>query len=269
MTTDGGGGCLERLIALIAPWMLTLVALFSRGMDMPDAVQSAPPAAPPNMEMILVSSVSGVTPQQWEAASAVIHRRMDILIAGGQISAGAQVEVDKTVGQIHVAAAAETMNVMELATVLTRQGFVELVDFSQVDAADFPLYLDTHIVTSARVGTAVPDGEQVYPTVITHADIVGARAVPDDNTPGGWQVWLELTDEGAQRLARFTRDHIGSGMALAVDGIVLLIPVINAEIGSPIVISASQGEVEAHTLAAQIGGGALPISLVVSSYGEM
>jgi hypothetical protein len=62
---------------------------------------------------------------------------------------------------------------------------------------------------------------------VSNADVESARVV---RTSSGCQVDISLTEEGTAKLARLTRDHIGEGLALVLDGKVVMTPTIRSEI---------------------------------------
>lgn len=62
---------------------------------------------------------------------------------------------------------------------------------------------------------------------VSNADVESARVV---RTSSGCQVDITLTEEGTGKLARLTRDHIGEGLALVLDGKVVMTPTIRSEI---------------------------------------
>ena len=82
---------------------------------------------------------------------------------------------------------------------------------------------------------------------LTNSDI--ARAWPQPDTDG-FVVGFMLTEEGSLKLARLTKSHIGENVAIMVDGQVMSVPKIMAEIaGGRAVISGKFTEGEAGALA--------------------
>lgn len=87
---------------------------------------------------------------------------------------------------------------------------------------------------------------------LTNADV--AQAWPD-RMGEGFCIGLLLTEEGALKLARLTREHIGEQMALMLDGRVTAAPRIAAEIdGGRALILGDFTEAEATAVAAGIVG---------------
>jgi preprotein translocase subunit SecD len=88
---------------------------------------------------------------------------------------------------------------------------------------------------------------------LTDADIARAYA---DRTPDGKPcVGIMLTEEGALKLARLTKSHIGELLAIIVDGRVTAVPMISAEItGGRAVINGNFTEETARSCANWLSG---------------
>jgi hypothetical protein len=67
---------------------------------------------------------------------------------------------------------------------------------------------------------------------VSNADVESAWVEQADS---GCQVSIRLTDEGAEKLARLTQDHIGDRLALVIDGEVVMTPTIRSKIGQGLV----------------------------------
>ncbi|HVO12135.1 MAG TPA: hypothetical protein VMX54_15450 [Vicinamibacteria bacterium] len=62
---------------------------------------------------------------------------------------------------------------------------------------------------------------------VSNVDVQSARAV---RAGSGCRVDIHLTNEGAGKLARLTRNHIGERLAVVIDGRVVMTPMIRSEI---------------------------------------
>jgi len=69
---------------------------------------------------------------------------------------------------------------------------------------------------------------------VSNADIESAWVEQADT---GCQVGVRLTDEGTEKLARLTRNHIGERLALVIDGEVVMAPTIRSEITQDLVLT--------------------------------
>lgn len=96
-------------------------------------------------------------------------------------------------------------------------------------------------------------GESVFvapEAAITHNDV--ERAWLDDSTPEA-AVGLLLTEEGMLDLALFTRQHVGERIAFIVDGRIVSMPHIAAEItGGRALIQGNFSEAQARELVAAL-----------------
>jgi preprotein translocase subunit SecD len=82
---------------------------------------------------------------------------------------------------------------------------------------------------------------------LTNSDISRAWPQPD---PSGFVVGIMLTEEGALKLARLTKSHIGENVSIMVDGQVMSAPKIMAEItGGRALIHGTFTEADAEALA--------------------
>jgi preprotein translocase subunit SecD len=95
--------------------------------------------------------------------------------------------------------------------------------------------------------------------VITGRDIKEAqRDVDSFNNPA---VSFELTEEGAEKFSRFTKENIGKSLAIVFDGKVYSAPTIHDVIYERGMISGNFTEEEAEDLALVLRAGALPVSI--------
>ncbi len=103
--------------------------------------------------------------------------------------------------------------------------------------------------------------EDIYPTVITGESVRNASVAFDQM--GQIVVSFELDSDGGRRMSRFTRDHLGEIMAIALDGKIISAPVVQAAIADQGQISGQFSQAEAESLAVQIKSGSLPVPLRV------
>jgi preprotein translocase subunit SecD len=89
--------------------------------------------------------------------------------------------------------------------------------------------------------------------VLTNADI--ARAYPDQTPEGKPCVGVVFTEEGALKIARLTRSHIGKNTAIILDGRVTMVPKIKEEItGGRAIIEGNFTEEETESIAKGLSG---------------
>ena len=115
---------------------------------------------------------------------------------------------------------------------------------------------------------------QPFTTVITGAGLAGASAQYGASRGGltpEWSIAFEIRPDFAQQFATFTRQAAQSQepMALVLDGEVLSVPRVQAELSDGGTITGDFNEDEANNLALQLRSGALPIPLSVESIQEV
>jgi preprotein translocase subunit SecD len=89
-------------------------------------------------------------------------------------------------------------------------------------------------------------------TIVANTDIAQARVIQSDASTLG--VTVTFTADGAAKMLRASRDHIGRPVAILVDGEVVLAPVVRGPISTSAVISGSYTRTEAERIAAGIVG---------------
>ena len=67
-------------------------------------------------------------------------------------------------------------------------------------------------------------------TVVSNADIVACGVVPGVNA-GHYDVEIRLSADGAARLREATRQHVGRPVAIVIDGLVAMAPIVRSEVG--------------------------------------
>ena len=109
-------------------------------------------------------------------------------------------------------------------------------------------------------------GLQVVPLYLLNAKagltgdrLTSARATPDHDRPGFFQVNMKLDRKGARIFSKLTGENVGRYLAISLDGRVSSAPVIQGKIpGGDAVISGSFTNTEASDLALLLRAGALP-----------
>ncbi|MFQ5459632.1 MAG: protein translocase subunit SecD [Anaerolineae bacterium] len=102
---------------------------------------------------------------------------------------------------------------------------------------------------------------RMYPTIVTGADI--RRASVGLDRLNQFAVSFSLGGDGGRRMQRFTSEHQGEVMAIALDGKVISSPVVRATIASDGQITGSFSEDEANALVVQLRSGSLPVKMEV------
>lgn len=115
------------------------------------------------------------------------------------------------------------------------------------------------------VSRGMPLDESRYPALCDSTHIADADVAPDQN--GNPALHLKLDDAGTRLFADYTRSHVGSSVAIAIDGVVVVAPMIQNEIpGGDIEVSIGPKEsISAEALsrlAAIIRIGPLPVPIL-------
>ena len=88
--------------------------------------------------------------------------------------------------------------------------------------------------------------------VVANGDISQSRIVPG-NGPAQFWVGVEFSPAGAEKMRRATANHVGRPLAILIDGVVVLAPVLKSPIGESAVISGDYSRAEAERIATGIG----------------
>lgn len=160
----------------------------------------------------------------------------------------------------------------KLMAILQPVALLEFVDLSSLPSSTMASdWVGACVVTTAQVARHIvhedcrtqPD-KQPFPTIITGQDLTNVETAQVPH--GEWLLnFLIADDEAAARLEEHTATHIGSAMAIVLDGEILLAPTIQAGIGREGVITGNFTQIEAHQLSIQLQSGALPVALDVHS----
>jgi hypothetical protein len=87
---------------------------------------------------------------------------------------------------------------------------------------------------------------------VSNSDVESAWVKQADS---GCQVEVRLTDEGAEKLARLTRDHIGEQLALVIDGEVVMTPTIRSEMSQQVLVTGNFTDSDCEELARGLATG--------------
>ena len=87
---------------------------------------------------------------------------------------------------------------------------------------------------------------------VSNSDVESAWVKQADS---GCQVEVRLTDEGAEKLARLTRDHIGEQLALVIDGEVVMTPTIRSEMSQQVLVTGNFTDSDCEELASGLAPG--------------
>ncbi|MBI1276591.1 MAG: hypothetical protein GC179_00545 [Anaerolineaceae bacterium] len=251
---SSSGGCLGFVFTMIAVIIGAFMTAFN---------QSSAVAVPlPSSEIVTHISLAPIgtfTTEELQQASRVISKRLDGL---GLSTAAVEVIDNKTI-RFGLPQVDNLDNVLET---LSARGLLEFVDFSDVPAIGSWAGHDIlttgqgdHPISESAVKNPVTN--QNFETVLTGDGIQSAEAVLNQDFGGQWQVNVEFSDEAGKILGDYTRTHIGMPLALVLDGKVLSVPLIQAEISTQAVIVGNFTEQEAKRMAVQLGSGALPFEM--------
>ncbi len=251
-----GGGCLQFIV-------MFFTALFM-GIGFAGGDLTAPPDDVALVEVVLVAEgETGDTETLQRVAEVVTQRLTALDLEPVSVS----VTPDLSLAVTFPALASPTVD--DVIAILTANGSLELVDFTGVEAAqltDQPI--TTILYPNAAPGALLnPLTNQPFEGLLSGEDVLTAQAQVSSFDPNLWMVSVTFTPEAGERLATFTRAHIGEPLGIVVDGTVVSAPVIQSEVGSEVAIQGNFSQPEAQQLAVSLGGGALPVKLVVASIG--
>jgi preprotein translocase subunit SecD len=97
----------------------------------------------------------------------------------------------------------------------------------------------------------LPTGRTVYlhpQPVVSNADIAAAQVVPG-SIPTAFEVEVRFNAEGADKMVRATRGHVGKPVAILIDGIVVAVPVLRSPVRDHARITGDFTRVEAQRIA--------------------
>jgi preprotein translocase subunit SecD len=246
-------------------WMATL-CLISGSLPVLAQTPVPTPTPPPLVTTVYLGpDVEAFTEAEIEQAAEVVMRRLELLEIMGTVEV---ITLDEmlTLDVLLPDEFPDGMSLDEVIAVLTPRGLLELVDFSGLELETLEKFADRAIATTARPESADDPTLQINPltgdpfeTVLTNAVIETADV--ERNDFGEWAVWVTLTEEGADVIGAFSREHLNEPLAIVVDGVVVATPVINSPLGEQLVVVGGFKEAEAQRLAIQFGSGEMPFAL--------
>ncbi len=89
--------------------------------------------------------------------------------------------------------------------------------------------------------------------IVTNDDIAQSRVVPGDGA-SRFSVAVEFDAAGTQKIRQATASHIGKPVAILIDGVVVMAPVVRAIIGASAKINGDFTRAEAERIVDGIGG---------------
>lgn len=250
--TTPTGGCFTPILMLLAAIFGSFMAAFSGS--------SSTLVSPTEIVThVSLAPVGAFTTDELQQASSVISKRLNGL---GLSTATVEV-VDNKIIRVGLPQVENTDDVIET---LSARGLLEFVDFS--DVPDIGVWTGREIVTTGQGDHPISENASQNPvtnapfeTVLTGDGVQSANAVLNQDFGGQWQVNVEFSDKAGKVLGDYTRSHIGKSLAIVLDGKVLSVPIIQAEISTQAVIAGNFTEQETKRLAVQLGSGALPFEM--------
>jgi hypothetical protein len=159
---------------------------------------------------------------------------------------------------------------------LRQSGRIEFVDFSGLND-QIPDLLGRKVITTAgerwrdqareepdRDAILNPSTNEPFETIVTSSDVDRADTRPADD--GSYYIRFHFTDDGADAMDDFSKEHIGQPLGVVLDGVVLEIPMITEAFGNDAVrLSGNFTEQDANRLTLFFLNGALPATFNVES----
>jgi hypothetical protein len=88
--------------------------------------------------------------------------------------------------------------------------------------------------------------------LLTNSDIARSAVVPG-SSPSRFNIAIELSEAGAEKMRRATADHLGKPLAVLIDGEVVMAPVLRSAIGESAMITGDYSRAEAERIVNGIG----------------
>lgn len=262
--SDPGEGCLSPLWAI-----LFLMSGFFGFMTSSDLMPlESGGQTGPALEMVLAVDAAAFNAEEYAATQAVLERRLSLLASAGLIGRDFSLGMDAAGGRFVIEVRQGSFSADEVLAALIESAYVEFVDFSMVPSEALTGYTGQPIATSAGVARSGDDrGQVVFPTLLTHEAIAQAVLVAPDATRGmsSYSLEIALTEVGAGALEAFSGANIGKGLAIVLNGEVLMVPVIQTVVSSPVLLTGNFSEAEALRLTIQLNSQPLPLALRVES----
>ncbi len=260
--TPSSSGCLT-------PFLMLLAAIFGSFMAAFNTASSTAVVPSEIVTTISITPIGTFTSDELNQAAAVISKRLNGL---GRSSAAVEVSGGTSI----TLGLPQVDNLDDVLKTLVARGLLEFVDFS--DVPDIGAWAGRDILTTGQgdqplseAAVKNPVTNKPFETVLTGDGVKSAKPELNQQFGNQWQITLEFNDEAGKVLGDYTRTHLGKVLAIVLDGKVLSIPVIQAEISTQAVIVGNFTEQETNRLAVQLAGGALPfemqVRLIRSDYG--
>ncbi len=250
------GGCFTLVLTLLAAIFGSFMAAFS-------ASSSTLITPTEIVTHVTLAPAGSFTTDELQQAATVITKRLDGL---GLSAATVELVDEKTIN----VGLPQVENLDDVVETLNARGLLEFVDFS--DVPDYAEWKDRMIVTTGQGDHPVsetasknPVTNEPFETILTGDGVKSAKSDFTSNYGGAWQVNIEFNDEAGKILGEFTRTHLDKPLGIVLDGKVLSVPIIQAEISTQAVIAGNFTEQETKRLAVQLGSGALPFEMQVES----
>ena len=119
-----------------------------------------------------------------------------------------------------------------------------------------------------------PADEQIYhlymmdaKPLMTGENLRMARAAPDEEHPGKWQIYFSFNSQGAQLFGAATEKNIGKPMGIVLDGVVCSAPTIQSKIGRDGRITGNFTGQQATDLSIALNSGSMPVPIHVAYTG--
>lgn len=246
------GGCFTLILTLLAAIFGSFMAAFSAS----SSIFISPTDI---VTHVTLTPIGTFTSDELQQAETVISKRLDGL---GLSTATVDMIDSKTIS----VRLPQVEHLDDVVKTLSARGLLEFVDFS-----DVPLvgeWTGRDILTTGQgehpISETVskhPVTDALFETVLTGDGVQSAVSSLNQDFGGQWLVTIKFSDEAGKILGDYTRSHIGKPLAIALDGKVLSVPVIQAEISTEAVIAGNFTEQETKQLALQLGSGALPFEM--------
>jgi len=197
-----------------------------------------------------------VTPGNMDTARNVINDRVNALGVTEAV-------VQRQGGRRLVVELPGIFDPQEALGAMQRAGFLEFVDTGGEFLADGTRVTTTYGLTAEQV--AAITRTQVYPTVVTGADLDPSRIGVGTDQLGSPYVALAFNAEGTKRFASWTSAHVRDYLAIVLDKKVVSCPVIREPItdGQASISGGGIDRREAQRIALLLSYGALPVELEV------
>jgi protein-export membrane protein SecD len=250
--SSGSSGCLTLFLMLVPAIFGPFMAAFSSA--------SSLAIAPTEIVTHVTFAPTGTfSADELNQAAAVIQKRLTGLgLSTATVAVSGNTSIQVGLPQVE--------NLDDVLKTLSARGLLEFVDFS--DVQDIGAWAGREIVTSGQgdhpvseTATKNPVTNKAFETVLTGDGVKSAVSSQNEQFSGLWQVTVEFSDEAAKVLGDYTRTHLGKALAIVLDGKVLSVPIIQAEISAEAVITGNFTEQEVKRLAVQLAGGALPFDM--------